>query len=848
MQRSGSIRRQWAGAFVVGTLGIFAVSAGLAARQDAPAPSATPPTVAPPLSPADALKTFRLAPGYRLELVASEPLVADPVWMDMDPEGRLWVVEMRGYMPTFDGKGEDAPVGKVVVLEDTDGDGRADKRTVFLDGLVQPRTIKVLEHGVLVIAPPQLILARDTDGDLKADTREVLRSDVGVKGANPEHSPNSLLWAMDNWLYTSEYTTDYRWTKTGLESAKTLSRGQWGISMDDTGRIFRNWNDDPLHVDYTPGRVLARNPSAVRTRGVYEPVTSDLEVWAARPTPAVNRGYRDGVLRPDGSLATFQAVGTPTVYRGDRLPADLRGNVFVTEPSGNLVRRYVVKEGADGRLTATNPYAKSEFLTSTDERFRPVNLFSAADGTLYIADMYRGVIQHLQYQSEYLKNQIRARGLVEPTGLGRIYRVVHETTTRGERPALSAKTPAQLVPVLAHPNGWWRDTAQRLLVERGDTSVAPALASLVASAPDPRTRLHALWTLDGLGALDATVVQRALRDAAPEVRAAAIRVAEPWLAKPGDSLQAAVWRLATDRVPRVQWQLAISLAAFPAAERVDHAARLLGTHGRDPFVVDGVVSSLAGLEHKALAQLLASPGAPEDALGPLAGAVARAGDPAAVADLWAQIADPRRPVAERLALARGTELALGTESFGVRTARRLTLAAAPQPLLARAHEGGEIDTVIARVLEGMDWPGKPRKVEAVAPLTADEQQRFEVGKEVYGRLCIACHQPDGRGREGLAPALAGSPFVTGRAGIMARIVIHGKEGKALMPPLGTLSDLEIAGVLTFVRRSFGHTASPVDVALIREVRGSALGRDRPWTEAELRSISQPDGDPRARQP
>ncbi len=850
MQRSGSIRGPWAGAFVVAALGTVAVSVGLAARQDAAPQSSTsaPPTVAPPLAPADALKTFRLPPGYRLELVASEPLVADPVWMDMDPEGRLWVVEMRGYMPTVDAKGEDAPVGKVVVLEDTDGDGRADKRTVFLDGLVQPRTIKVLEHGVLVIAPPQLILARDTDGDLKADTQEVLRTDVGVKGANPEHSPNSLLWALDNWLYTSEFATDYRWTRRGLESAKTLSRGQWGISMDDTGRIFRNWNDDPLHVDYTPARALARNPSAVRTRGAYEPVTSDLEVWAARPTPAVNRGYRDGVLRPDGSLATFQAAGTPTVYRGDRLPADVRGNVFVTEPSGNLVRRYVVKEGADGRLTATNAHPKSEFLTSTDERFRPVNLFSAADGTLYIADMYRGVIQHLQYQSEYLKNQIRARGLVEPTGLGRIYRVVHETTTRAERPALSAKTPAQLVPVLAHPNGWWRDTAQRLLVERGDASVAPALAALVTSAPDPRTRLHALATLDGLGALDAALVQRALRDAAPEVRAAAIRVAEPWLARPADPMQAAVWRLATDRAPRVWWQLAISLAAFPAAERVDHAARLLGAHGRDPFVVDGVVSSLTGMEHQVLSQFLASPGAPEDALGVLAGAVARGGDPAAVADLWTRIADARRPVAERLALVRGTELALGTESFGIRTARRLTLAAAPEPLLGRAHEGGEIDAVIARVLDGMDWPGKPRKVERVAPLTPDEQQRFETGKEIYGRLCIACHQPDGRGREGLAPALAGSPFVTGRAGIMARIVIHGKEGKAMMPPLGTLSDAEIAGVLTFVRRSFGHTASPVDVELVREVRGSALGRDRPWTEAELRAISQPDGDPRTRRP
>ena len=518
----------------------------------------------------------------------------------------------------------------------------------------------------------------------------MLRSDVGVKGGNPEHSPNSLLWGVDNWLYTSEHTADYRWTRTGLETAKTLSRGQWGLSMDDTGRVFRNWNDDPLRVDYLPGRVLARNPAAVRTRGVYEPVTEDLAVWASRPTPAVNRGYRDGVLRPDGSLAVFQAAGTPTVYRGDRLPADLRGHVFVTEPAGNLVRRYALKEGADGRLAATNAHPRSEFLTSTDERFRPVNLLSAADGTLYIADMYRGVIQHGQYQSEYLKNQIRARGLVEPTGLGRIFRLAHETTRREARPALSAKTPAELVPVLEHPNGWWRDTAQRLLVERGDRSVAPALTALATGARDPRTRLHALWTLDGLGALDAATVLRALGDTAPEVRAAAVRVAEPWLGKDGDPVPAAVRGLAGDRAARVRWQLALSIAAFPEASRVEQAAQLLAQHGRDPFVVDGVVSSLAGLEDHALAQLLARPGVPEDALGPLAGAVARGGRPAAVADPWTRIADARRPVAERLALARGVELALGTESFGVRTPRRLALAAAPQPLLARAHERGEI--------------------------------------------------------------------------------------------------------------------------------------------------------------
>ena len=509
-------------------------------------------------------------------------------------------------------------------------------------------------------------------------------------------------------------------------------------------------------------------------------------------------------------------------------------------------------EGADGRLTATNPYPKGEFLTSTDERFRPVNLLSAADGTLYIADMYRGVIQHGQYQSEYLKHQIRERGLVEPTGLGRIYRVVHESTKRDARPALSGKTPAELVRTLAHPNGWWRDTAQRLLVERGDTSVAPALRTLVASAPDARTRLHALWTLDGIAALDVATIDKALADKAPELRAAAVRVAEPWLAKDGDveatALQAAVWRLREDRAPRVRWQLALSLGALPAAARVERLADLLARQGRDPFVVDAAVSSLAGVEHQVLAKLLAGPGSGDDPLAMLAGAVARRGDASAVTELWARIADARRAVAERLALARGVEAAQGTESFGVRTARRLTLAAAPAALLGRAHEGGEIDAVVARVLDSMDWPGKPKKVAVAAPLTAEEQQRFEVGREVYGRLCVACHQPDGRGREGLAPALAGSPFVSGRAGVMARIVMQGKEGKAMMPPLGTLPDAEIAAVLTFVRRSFGHTASPVDVALIKEVRGASLGHERPWTEPELREISQPDGDPRARRP
>ena len=264
--------------------------------------------------------------------------------MDMDADGRLWVVEMRGFMPDFEGTGEDAPVGQVVVLEDTDDDGRVDKRTVFLDGLVQPRTVKVLEHGVLVIAPPQLSSPGTPTVISKADGREVLRSDVGVKGGNPEHSPNSLMWGLDNWLHTSEHAADFRWTRAGLEIAKTLSRGQWGISMDDTGRVFRNWNDDPLRVDYLPGR--APRPQPIGGAHARRLRTGDRRPrgLGGAADPGGNRGYRDGVLRADGTLAVFHAAGTPTVYRGDRLPAELRGNVFVTEPAGNLVRRYVDEE------------------------------------------------------------------------------------------------------------------------------------------------------------------------------------------------------------------------------------------------------------------------------------------------------------------------------------------------------------------------------------------------------------------------------------------------------------------------------------------------------------------------
>ena len=327
--------------------------------------------------------------------------------------------------------------------------------------------------------------------------------------------------------------------------------------------------------------------------------------------------------------------------------------------------------------------------------------------------MYRGVIQHLQYQSEYLKNQIRARGLVEPIGLGRIYRVVHDTTTsrRAARAVgedaggAGARAGARERLVARHGAAAARRARRRLGGAGARRARRPALATRGRGCtPWRRSTASARSTRDGAA--------RAARRRAGGARRPAIRVAEPWLAKAARS--AGGRRVAAGHRSRAARALAAGGVAGGVSGRRTRRARrrsCSARHGRDPFVVDGVVSSLSGLEHQALARLLARPGAPEDALGDLAGAVARGGDAAAVADLWTRIADARRPVAERLALARGTELALGTESFGVRTARRLSLAAAPQPLLGRAHEGGEIDALVARVLDGMDWPGKPRKVD-----------------------------------------------------------------------------------------------------------------------------------------
>jgi mono/diheme cytochrome c family protein/glucose/arabinose dehydrogenase len=854
---------------------------------------------APVLLPRDELKTIKLPPGYHLELVASEPLVRDPVVIDWDGEGRLWVVEMSGYMNDIQAAREHDPTGRIVVLEDTNGDGTMDKRTVFADGLVLPRALKVLNTGVLVGEPPNLWFMRDANHDLKADGKELVTNTYGRLDANVEHNANSLLWALDNWIYTSETDTFLRFKDGRFDVRKTIARGQWGATQDDAGRVFRNSNESALEADLVPSYYFSRNPALIRTRGSDEflgRAPDDLNaVWPAHATRGVNRGYQAGILRDDGTLAHFTSACAPTIYRGDRLPAELYGSVFVAEPAANLVSRIVVTD--DGTtLRGRKAYERGEFIAATDERFRPVYLSSAPDGTLYVVDLYRGIIQHRGYITEYLRDQILSRSLEQPIGLGRIWRVVHDTTKRGPHPSFSRASSAALADALSHPNGWWRDTAQQLLVQRRDPSVVPVLAKLAADAP-VRTRLHALWTLDGMDALDPALVIKAIRDPSRDVRVSAVRLAERWLREGNSGIASAIQPLAADPDWAVRAQVGASLGELPASAKPTAIAAFLARNAGDPVATDSALSGAGGTEAAVIDALTSvADETPERAaaITMLAATIVSGGQDPAVQRLFDLVAQSGRPGWQRSALLRGAEVTLlGADapgSSGRGRGRSAAPAGAPCPTcpggragpggaaafprgVAPGGEGappqasrggrgrgalrpalkltrepaivalasanaGDLSTRANALLPRLEWPGKPG-VAAVTPLTAEEQARYDAGKVVYQNLCQACHQPDGRGREKLGPPLVGSPFaLASDASIPIRIVLNGKEGPVgLMPPLGSLlTDDQIAATLTYIRREWGHTASPVAPGDVPPVRRDTATRTRPWTTDELNRL------------
>lgn len=535
---------------------------------------------APWLSPAEALKSFRIKERLQIECVAHEPLVESPVAMQFGPDGRMWVVEMRGFMPNVEGKSELEIPGRIVVLEDTNDDGKMDKKTIFLDNLVMPRALALARGGVLVAEPPHLWFCRDTDGDGKADEKTEVASDYGDQ-KNPEHNANGLHRNIDNWIYNLYHTFRYRDDGTKWTREATAQRTQWGLDHDDFGRLFYTSNSDQLRGDLVPSHYLAGKPPGTKMPGVNVAIARHQSTWPGRVTPGVNRAYEQDTLREDYRLAKFTAACGTLIYRGDLLPKEFYGNAFVCEPSANFVRRNVLTE-TNGIITATNAYDKDEFLTSTDERFRPVNLYTGPDGAIYVVDMYQGILQHRIYMTPYLRQQIDSRGLDKPIHQGRIYRIAPLGSKPPAKPRLANASANFWMKHLHHPNAWWRDTAQRLLMERKDDSTVIELKT-VAGTASTVTRVHALWTLEGMGKLDEKTIEKALDDPHSKVRAAAVRLAEPFLksgGSAGEKLRSKLMALTNDTSADVQMQLALTLGVAPAEEA---KAALNGVAKNPPF-------------------------------------------------------------------------------------------------------------------------------------------------------------------------------------------------------------------------------------------------------------------------
>ncbi len=659
-----------------------------------------------------------------------------------------------------------------------------------------------------------------------------------------------------------------RWKNGRFEPLPALSRGQWQVSQDDAGRIYRNVNDSPLYVDYTPSRYFLRNSNGVRARGLYELLIEQMDatVYPVRNNRGVNRGYRDPFFRADDSSIVIQGAGTPTIYRGDVYPRELQGAAFITDSPTNLVHAMTLTN-VDGKLSAKNTFPQGEFIASSDERFRPVALMDGPDGYLYIVDMYRGVVQAGGIWSAYLTDYIKSHEMELPVGRGRIWRVVHGAapTRRPAAPALSKATPAQLVQTLSNPKGWWRDTAQRLLVERGEVSVASALKTLAAGAPDWRTRLHGLWTLDGLEAIETTQVEKALTDENADVRASAVRISERWLGQ-NAALASSVLKLVADKSWNVRRQVAASLGEMPAAARVEPAVAILTRDGADAIIVDAAISGLKGMEAEVLARVMQARAAPvpAEAVAMLTGAVAKSGDVAGVQRALAVATNGGQPAWARMAILRGLDAGLpalgagggrggrgggggglpGLSAPGGRVAvtpgRGVSLPAEPAALTTLASGVDALGVLARNVSAKLDWPGRPAPVVTAAPLTADQQKRFEAGAELYKNICLGCHQEDGRGREKIGANLVDSAYVKAAdATATIRILVGGKEGPiGLMPPLGpALTDEQIASALTFIRRSWGNAAGAVEPLNVMEVRGLTKGRPKPWSDQELQATA-----------
>ncbi|GAB3278856.1 c-type cytochrome [Larkinella harenae] len=560
--------------------------------------------------PDKALATLEVEAGFQVELLAHEPLIASPVDMEIDEYGRLYVVEMPGY--PLDKSGS----GKIKLLADTDGDGQMDKSTVFAEGLTLPNGIMRWKKGVLVTDAPDVLYLEDSDGDGKADIRQSVLT--GFSLSNPHINVNNPVYGLDNWIYlahhgaisTRKYEKEFgdegtnihfpektgaprlpknaegrtvRFRPDAHQLEMTSSRSQFGHTFDPWGHHFLTFNQNHIYQEVMAAAYVGRNPElplAEATQSISDHGDAT-EVFQITDNPDRQ------LFTPAGLTTSSSGI---TAYTGGAFPEPFNTNaVFVTESVSNLVHVDLLKDkGAS--FVASRHHNNKEFLASTDSWFRPVNMYVGPDGALYVLDYYRQIIEHPEWMSD---EAIQAGGLYNGKDKGRIYRISPKGAKRADWTTglkLGDASRAELVEKLTHANQWWRLHAQRLLVDRNDVKSVPSLEALAQHPTLPLGRLHALWTLEGMGQLKPTLIERALRDSVAGVRQNAIKLAElhrneaPELAVKLPALQ-------NDPDAKVRYQLLCTLGFINSPESDASRQQLLFRDLDDPWVQVAALSA-----------------------------------------------------------------------------------------------------------------------------------------------------------------------------------------------------------------------------------------------------------------
>ncbi|MEP3836248.1 MAG: c-type cytochrome [Algibacter sp.] len=456
--------------------------------------------------PKIALNQYQIEKGFELHVAASEPFIEAPVTMDFDNNGRMWVVEMKGYMQNLAGTGDHEPNGRITILEDLDKDGVTDHAKIFIDSLVLPRAIAHVYGGLLYAEPPNLWFV-DIENDKPIN--KVLVDSLYSDGGNVEHQPNGLMMHLDNWIYNAKSNFRYQRKNNQWIKEPTTFRGQWGITKDNFGRLYYNTNSRQLLGDYVLPNTVIKNEYYKPNSLLNKVLTPNQRVYPLHPT-AVNRGYQKGVLDADSLLLNVTSACGPLIYRGDKFPEDYLQNAFICAPEANIVKRNILSFKG-GKVTAEQAIPNKEFIASTDEGFRPVNLFNGPDGNMYVVDMHRGIIQDKAFLTPYLQKLYAKKQLDTIIGMGRILKVSHNKSKQDTFINVAEQSSSELVDLLNHKNGWIRDRAQQVLILKKETKAIPLLKKIVLDeSSNSISKLHALYTLEGLSALNFEVLEKVL--------------------------------------------------------------------------------------------------------------------------------------------------------------------------------------------------------------------------------------------------------------------------------------------------------------------------------------------------